>query len=149
VSSTGAALLDVNVLVALAWPNQVGHSAARAWFQAESAHGWATSPVTESGFVRVSSNRRAMPTASTPGLAIDLLRRLRHRPGHTFWPDSVQDVVADHIDPALLGGYRQVTDAHLLALCLANRGTLVTFDRAVTSLLPDESDRILLLQAGE
>lgn len=51
-----AALLDVNLLVALAWPNHVHHQAALGWFQRNQAAGWATCPLTESGFVRVSSN---------------------------------------------------------------------------------------------
>ncbi|MGH9896422.1 MAG: type II toxin-antitoxin system VapC family toxin, partial [bacterium] len=49
-------LLDFNVLVALAWPNHVHHQAAVKWFLTNQSGGWATSPLTESGFVRVSSN---------------------------------------------------------------------------------------------
>ena len=33
-----AALLDTNVLLALAWPNHQHHAQAHAWF---AAHGWA------------------------------------------------------------------------------------------------------------
>jgi len=51
------ALLDVNALVALAWNSRIHHAAVRRWFVAHHAAGWATCPVTESGFVRVSSNR--------------------------------------------------------------------------------------------
>ena len=47
------ALPDVNVLIALAWPNHVHHDAARSWFAESRATGWATCPVTEAGFVRV------------------------------------------------------------------------------------------------
>lgn len=85
------ALLDVNVLVALAWPNRVAHRAAQAWFRTEAAaNGWATTPVTEAGFVRVSSNRRVLPTATTPGVAIDMLGRMTALPGPTFWSDAVR-----------------------------------------------------------
>ena len=45
-------LLDVNALVALAWDSHIHHEAVRTWFAAKSADGWATCPVTESGFVR-------------------------------------------------------------------------------------------------
>lgn len=65
----GAALLDVNVLVALAWTNHVHHEAATSWFRTHGARGWATSPFTEAGFVRVSSNRSAMLTSTTPATA--------------------------------------------------------------------------------
>ena len=36
------ALLDVNVLIALVWPNHVHHEAARAWFTRRRKDGWAT-----------------------------------------------------------------------------------------------------------
>jgi hypothetical protein len=35
-------LLDVNVLVALAWDSHVHHARTRAWFAANSSDGWAT-----------------------------------------------------------------------------------------------------------
>jgi toxin-antitoxin system PIN domain toxin len=56
------ALLDVNALVALAWDSHVHHAAMRTWFAANSAGGWATCPMTESGFVRVSSNPKVLPS---------------------------------------------------------------------------------------
>lgn len=34
------ALLDVNVLIALAWPTHIHHEAAHAWFNQEQQHGW-------------------------------------------------------------------------------------------------------------
>ena len=34
-------------------------------------------------------------------------------------------------------GYRQVTDAHLLALAISRKGRLATFDRGVPALIPD------------
>lgn len=36
---------------------------------ADAANGWATTPVTECGFVRVSSHRRALPTSTSPARA--------------------------------------------------------------------------------
>jgi uncharacterized protein len=54
------ALLDVNALVALAWDSHVHHATMRTWFAANSASGWATCPITESGFVRVSSNPKVL-----------------------------------------------------------------------------------------
>lgn len=131
------ALLDVNVLVALAWPNHIAHEASRRWFATKAARGWATTPVTETGFVRVSSNRRALPTATTPSLARELLGSLRGQRGHRFWPDDVSLVTGDHLDLGQLTGHRQVTDAHLLALCATHSGRLVTFDRGLVSLAAD------------
>jgi uncharacterized protein len=68
------ALLDVNVLVALAWPNHIHHRAAHRWYAAHRAQGWATCPPTQAGFVRVSSNAKALPGAKSPRDAFELLR---------------------------------------------------------------------------
>ena len=129
-------LLDVNVLVALAWPNHVHHGRALQWFSAIDEKGWATCPVTESGFVRVSSNVRVIPDARTPGQAIELLRQIRRLPGHRFWADDVSPVDSDSPAFEQVVGYRQVTDAHLLTLAVRNRGRLATFDRGVAELAP-------------
>ncbi len=57
-----AALLDVNVLVALAWPNHVGHHAAREEFHAHAAEtGWATTPITEACVYRAIGGRCLQP----------------------------------------------------------------------------------------
>ncbi|MGI9018561.1 MAG: TA system VapC family ribonuclease toxin [Euzebya sp.] len=125
------ALLDVNVLVALAWPNHVHHVAARRWFADTHASGWATCPVTESGFIRVSSNRRVIPTARSPREAAMLLRQLCALEGHSFWTDDVSLASAPEVDLDRVQGYRQVTDVHLLVLAARHGGQLVTFDRAL------------------
>lgn len=129
-----SALLDVNVLVALAWPNHIHHRAAASWFLPEHSRGWATCPLTESGFVRVSSNRRVIPDARSPGEAIELLRRLRQQPGHSFWIDDIAISDCSEVDTTRLSGYRQVTDAHLVALAIRRGGRLVTFDQTVEAL---------------
>lgn len=147
-STAGVALLDVNVLIALGWPNHDAHGAARAWFNREARHGWATCAVTESGFVRVSSNRRALATSTTPQNAIEMLRRLTSLPGHTFWSDDLPLVVGDHLDPTRMTGHRQVTDAHLVALCLRHSGRLATFDQGIGTLCDKEPDAVEVLSAG-
>ena len=131
-------LLDVNVLVALAWPNHVHHGLAHRWFRAHRRDGWATCPLTESGFVRVSSNRRAIPGASTPTEAIALLRRMRRLEGHVFWADDVSPADSAATPFARVAGYRQVTDAHLLALALRRGGALATLDRGLAELAGSE-----------
>ena len=131
-------LLDVNVMVALAWPNHVHHARAMTWFAAIREQGWATCPVTESGFVRVSSNTRAIPDARTPAEAIELLTRIRALPGHVFWPDDVSPADPSCVPFAGAVGYRQVTDAHLLSLAMRNDGVLATFDQGLPELLPPD-----------
>lgn len=138
-------LLDVNVLVALAWPNHIHHARALDWFRAAREHGWATCPLTESGFVRVSSNSRAIPDARTPQEAIALLRRLRAIGGHTFWTDEVS-AAEDGPGPFdRVVGYRQVTDAHLISLSLQRGGGLATFDQAIVSLVSSDEGLVELI----
>jgi hypothetical protein len=136
---------DVNVLVALAWPNHVHHEAARNWFDASHRDGWATCPLTESGFVRVSANRRVMPIATTPQQAIELLRRMTGLEGHTFWTDETSIARSRWIAAQKLVGHGQVTDAHLLAVTLGHGGRLVTFDGAISEILPAAASKDVLL----
>ena len=132
-------LLDVNVLVALAWPNHIHHARALSWFSRVHRDGWATCSVTENGFVRVSSNTRAIPEARSPGEAIALLRRMRALPGHEFWADDVSPADPAHASYQAVAGYRQVTDAHLLSLALRHEGALATFDGGLPDLLAGDA----------
>jgi uncharacterized protein len=131
--------------VALAWPNHIHHARAITWFRARHRGGWATCPLTESGFVRVSSNTRIIPEARSPSQAIDLLGRMRAQPAHVFWPDDVSPVDADTVSFRRVVGHRQVTDAHLLTIALRRGGRLATFDGGVRELLPDEPEAVELI----
>jgi uncharacterized protein len=130
------ALLDVNLLIALAWPTHVHHGAALAWFQENQALGWATCPLTQSGFVRISSNEKALPDAKTPQEAVLLLRRIVALPHHQFWQDDVSLATSSLFDATRLTGYRQVTDAHLVTLALHRGGRLATVERKIQTLVP-------------
>jgi toxin-antitoxin system PIN domain toxin len=145
---TQPVLLDVNVLVALAWPNHVHHAAAHAWFDEVGRTGFATCPVTQSGFVRVSSNSRAIPDARSPREAREILQRITALPGHVFWPDDVEIANSEHIAWERLGSHAQVTDAHLLALALHRGARLATFDRALADLAPEATSEHVLVLAG-
>jgi len=125
------ALLDVNALVALAWDSHVHHATMRTWFAANSASGWATCPITESGFVRVSANPKVLPSPIGVDAARAVLSALRAVDGHRFLIDDVS--IAD-ADVPRMSGYRQVTDAHLLALARRQGVHLVTFDAAALAL---------------
>lgn len=143
------ALLDVNVLIALAWPNHTLHTAARRWFDRHHRDGWATTPVTESGFVRVSSNRAAIATATSPALAIELLTAMTSLAGHEFWPDNLTLITGGRGRTDLIASHRDVTDAHLVALAQERRGALVTFDTGVARLLGDRrADLVQTLTAS-
>lgn len=138
-------LLDVNLLVALAWPNHIHHAAALGWFRRSQEAGWATCPLTESGFVRVSCNSSVMPDARSPREAIHLLRRIVALPHHVFWHDDVSMASSGFMEEALLVGYRQVTDVHLLALAEHRGGRLATLDGKMRSLVPRGRDAAAIL----
>ncbi|MEN3281340.1 MAG: uncharacterized protein V7607_2480 [Solirubrobacteraceae bacterium] len=125
------ALLDVNALVALAWDSHVHHAAMRRWFAANSSSGWATCPITESGFVRVSCNPKVLPSAIGVEAARGVLSALRAVEGHAF---LVDDVSIDDADFPRVSGHRQVTDAHLLTLARRRATRIVTFDAALATL---------------
>jgi toxin-antitoxin system PIN domain toxin len=119
------ALRDVNALVALAWDSHVHHTAIRAWFAAYASGGWATCALTESGFVRVSSNPWALPSVTAPEAARAVLRALRQAGAHQFLPNNIS-FADDDLPP--IAGHRQVTDVQLLTLVRRNGMRLVTFD---------------------
>ena len=137
------ALPDVNVLIALAWPNHVHHAAARSWFQEHRDGGWATCPLTEAGFVRVSCNPVAVRHSVTPLDAIAVLGKITHLGSHAFWPmdRSLLDL-PEAIGPRIQG-YRQITDALLLATAMQRDGRLATLDGGLAGLVPAAANRFL------
>jgi len=140
------ALLDVNALIALVWPNHVHYQAAREWFLSRQKQGWATCPMTQCGFIRVSSNRLITPEARSPMEAAILLRSLTSLAGHEFWPDDASILDEKWLRLDRISTHRQVTDAHLLVLALSHGGCLATFDRGISRLVPDNIDPGLILQ---
>ncbi len=129
-------LLDVNVLIALAWPSHIHHESAHRWFSAIRSSGWATCPLTQSGFVRVSANTRVFPDSVTPQEALTLLADIVTVDGHHFWSDTVNLSSSEYIEPNKILGFRQVTDAHLIAIALSHHGRIASFDKGLASLVP-------------
>ncbi len=123
-------LLDVNVLLALLDADHVDHRTARAWLERDIEHGWASCAITQNGFIRVVTQER-YPSPVSTAAATQRLRRATGTEHHRFLPCDVsildEIILADHIH-----GSRQVTDIYLLALALAHRCRLVTFDRAIS-----------------
>lgn len=124
-------LLDVNVLVALAWDSHVHHVAARSWFRRRASRGWASCPLTEAGFVRVCSNPKVLPAAISVADAREVLRALRAAGEHRF---LANDVSMSDPDLAPISGHREITDAILLAVARRNSMPLVSFDCGVADL---------------
>jgi hypothetical protein len=124
-----AALLDVNVLLALSDPMHVHHNAAHRWFAERGRAAWATCPLTENGFVRVASHPNYPNRPGDTPAVIELLHQLCAVDGHQFWPDDVS--LREILQPNVLLTHNQVTDAYLLGLAVAHSGRLATFDRRI------------------
>lgn len=103
----------------------------RAWFAENRARGWATCPLTENGFVRISSNPQVLPSPIGVDAAIGVLKALSALDGHRFLTDDVS--LTDESFPTIRG-HRQVTDAHLLAIARRHGARLVTFDAGASAL---------------
>lgn len=128
------ALLDVNVLIALLDAEHVHHHEASAWLAANVEAGWASSPMTQNGCIRVMSQPAYRSPVPAAQVALRLAAAAR-RPSHDFWPDDVSLLDAGRIDWSRLLGHRQVTDAYLLSLAVAHGGRLVTLDRRIGAAL--------------
>jgi hypothetical protein len=147
---SGAALLDINVLLALFWPDNPDHMIAQRWFRENHKKGWATCPATQAAFVRLASNRAFTINALNPSDAISLLEKNVRHPNHEFWAESFE--LTDLLAPfrQRITGHRQIADAYLLGLAMKKRGRLVTFDKAIAALLPPntrKSDWLVELSA--
>ena len=139
-------LLDVNVLIALAGPTHVHHGAAQTWFRRTGQRAWATCPLTQTAFVRISSNPKFIDGAVAPNQAVALLAQVTNATQHEFWPDDLSLVETDTIGWPYVVGHRQVTDAYLRALAQAHGGKLATLDGGVAALLPDANEQQTLLE---
>jgi uncharacterized protein len=126
-------LLDVNVLIALIDPAHVGHDAAHRWFEGQGRESWATCPLTENGVIRIVSHPGYPGAPASPAAVAAIVAELRRLAGHTFWPDDISLVGAEHVEAKRILTSGQVTDSYLLALAVAHEGRLATFDRRLST----------------
>ncbi len=135
-------LLDVNLLMALLWENHEHHQVARAWLR--HATDFATCPVSQLGFARVSSHP-ALGYSMSPDQAFGVLREFLADRRHHFIPDdlSCEDRV---VRTDLMTGANQVTDHYLVAVARQHRLTLATFDEPLAAAFAKESDLVQLVR---
>jgi predicted nucleic acid-binding protein len=120
-------LLDVNVLLALAWPAHVDHVAASRWLAGKQKHsnsGVATCPLTELGFIRLSMQLMRADFGSS----VMLLKLLREseKLNHEFWPETFSP--AERLAEFSVQGHKQLNDFFLAELAGQKKGRLATFD---------------------
>jgi len=87
--------------------------------------------------VRIISNPAFSRDALSPPDAAALLAANLSHANHEFWPDTLQLATAIKGMELRLQGYRQITDAYLLALANRRKGVLATFDRGLRSVAGD------------
>jgi hypothetical protein len=134
-------LLDVNLLMALLWENHEHHAQARSWFKNVSA--FATCPVVQLGFARVSSHP-LLGYGLTPELAFGVLRQFIADPRHEFIPDDLS--CADRVvRTELMTGANQITDRYLVALARQHGFSLATLDQPLAKSFADETGLVELL----
>ena len=121
------ALLDVNVLIALLDSDHTSHGVALMWFAKHAREGWASSPITQNGCVRIMSNP-SYPNALPLQAVMKRLADACEEDVHEFWSDEVSLLNPNVVDSTRIHGPRQLTDIYLLALAVEQEGRLVTFD---------------------
>jgi toxin-antitoxin system PIN domain toxin len=132
-------LLDVNVLLALAWPNHIHHDAAHSWFASRTGQPWATCPLTQAGFVRISAQPTATKQVVPMRECVEILASSTNSREHQFWPQVHPVTALPREILRRLVGPNQVTDALLLDLAIRQGGKLATFDQRIENLLPADS----------
>lgn len=136
-------LLDVNVLIALCWPNHQFHAAAHRRL-GRPGQRWATCALTQLGFIRLSSNPAVTGVRKTPQEAVAILASLIRDPNHVYLkalPSPAEPRISACF--ARILGYQQVTDAYLLELAARNGATLLTFDSRLLSLASGKRVEVL------
>lgn len=114
-------LLDVNFLIACGWQSHANHARANRWLSR--AKSFATSPVSEMGFLRVSLSPAFGARFEDAIAVLEGIVRMR---GHRFVRDDTRAVSIPMVTTT-----RDVTDAHLINLARRYRLKLATFDAAL------------------
>ena len=128
--SSDLLLLDVNVLVALAWPNHPFHRTAMR--RLGHSGRWATCAITQLGFLRVSLNPAVVNTSIGAAQAISLLATMIADPGHEYVESLPSVLVSDAFH--FVHGYQQVTDAYLVWLAGRAGARFLTLDAKLRQL---------------
>jgi uncharacterized protein len=125
------ALLDVNVLVALLDGSHLHHRLATDWMAGQARSGWASCPLTQNGCIRILA-LPGYPKPRSPAAIAERLAAATADRSHVFWSDEISLLEPDRISWDHVLGSRHITDVYLLALAVANRSFLATFDRSIS-----------------
>jgi toxin-antitoxin system PIN domain toxin len=126
-------LLDVNVLIALCDVNHAHHISVNRWFAREGYRSWATCPLTENAFVRITSRRSYPRSTGSVSDQIHTLSELCHLRGHQFWPDDVSLLDSDSWSSHVGVKADDLTDLYLVALAAKRKGRFASLDRSIVA----------------
>ena len=124
------ALFDVNVLIALHDSDHVHHTRAGEWLEAHSLSGWASTPLTQNGCLRVMSQ----PAYSNPqpiALLVQMLQSSTAASLHALWADDISILDGHLFRHTHIHSPKQLTYLYLLGLAVRHQGRLVTFDQRI------------------
>jgi uncharacterized protein len=138
-------LLDVNVLIALVEPGHEHYSRVQKWFGASGKASFILCPLTEAGFLRITTNPAFRPGPRPTEQSIAVLQALKSHPQYSYWDMGESWVNLTSRFAWRVLGHQQVTDAYLLGLAIKESGILVTFDRGLRYLAGSEFSRNLLV----
>jgi hypothetical protein len=129
-------LLDLNVLIALLDSGHQSYQNAQDWFISSGNDHVGLCPLTEAGFLRVTTNPAYRPAPRTMDQAIAILQALKAHPRFAhplfgFWEIKESLLALSAPFAARFRGHKQVTDAYLLGLAIKEKGVLVTFDKGI------------------
>ena len=124
------ALLDVNVLIALLDGSHVHHGLVTGWLAGRIDAGWASSPITQNGCIRILSQPGYPNSVPAAQAAIRLAEATQH-PSHLFWADSFSLLHPGCLMWERVLSSRYVTDVYLLALAVREGGCFATLDRGI------------------
>ena len=140
-------LLDLNVLIALVDSGHQHFQTAQDWFISSGKDHVGLCPLTEAGFLRITTNPAYRPAPRTIEEAIAILQVLKGHPRFGYWEikESWVDLTARFA--VRIRGHQQVTDAYLLGLAIKENGVLVTFHKGIQYMAGAEFNKnVLLLQ---
>ncbi len=124
------ALLDVNVLIALLDGSHIHHGLVTDWLVSHIDEGWASSPITQNGCIRILS-QPGYPNPVPAAQVAERLTEATQHPSHAFWADSISLLHPGILIWNRILSSRQVSDAYLLALAVQQGGRFVTLDRGI------------------
>jgi toxin-antitoxin system PIN domain toxin len=145
-------LVDLNVLIALVDSGHQHYQRAQDWFISSGKDHVGLCPLTEAGFLRITTNPAYRPAPRTIEEAIAILQLLKGHPRfahprYGYWEIKESWVEVTAPFAARISGHQQVTDAYLLGLTIKAGGVLVTFDTSIQYMAGAEfSQNVLLLQ---